>query len=117
MTEPSDLTGTDPTNDPTLRQQGQAPGGEHVPEPLSGVRGSDQADDMDPSPGTTSGADGDTAAREQLRKDLGERAPGAGTEGPGPAGDLEQTAALGATDDPEGGSIQEDGSMPAGAQP
>lgn len=51
----------------------------------AGVRGGD-ADRLD-SPGDGSGgmpsagADGETAAREQLRKDLGERAEDAGTEG------------------------------------
>ncbi len=50
--------------------------------------------------------DGDTAAREQLRRDLGERGGAAGTEA---GDDLEQSAALGATDDPRGGSIQEHG--------
>lgn len=60
------------------------------------------ADRMDPTPGTTSGADGDTAAREQLRSDLGERPPGADRED---GDDLEQAAALGETDDPGDGSL------------
>jgi hypothetical protein len=70
------------------------------------------ADRLD-SPGEGSGgvplagADGDTASREALRKDLGERAPDAGTE---EGGGLEQAAAVGETDDPQGGSIQEHGS-------
>lgn len=55
------------------------------------------------------GADGETAAREELRKDLGERPEGADVES---GDDLEQAAALGATDDPEGGSIQAHGSNP-----
>ncbi len=83
---------------------------EHVPEPEGGVRGVDQVDDMDNDPGhgTTSGADGDTAAREQMRKDLGERSADADTEG----GDaLEQAAAIGETDDPQGGSIQAHGAV------
>ena len=52
----------------------------------AGVRGG-SADRMDP-PGEGAGgvpgagADGETAAREQLRKDLGERAESAGTEAP-----------------------------------
>lgn len=80
----------------------------HVPEPEGGVRGVDQVDDMDNDPGhgTTTGADGDTAAREQMRKDLGERPADADSEG----GDsLEQSAAIGATGDPLGGSIQPNG--------
>jgi len=76
------------------------------------VSGGD-ADRMDPSgPGTggvPSGADGETAAREQLRKDLGERSPDGDTE---EGAELEQDAALGETDDPQGGSIQEHGSRP-----
>lgn len=55
------------------------------------------------------GADGGTEQREQLRKDLGERAEGQGEEG---GDDLEQAAALGETDDPQGGSIQGHGSRP-----
>jgi hypothetical protein len=81
------------------------------PEP--GVRGGDAADRMD-SPGEGSGglpaagADGQTAAREQLRKDLGERDGSLGTE---EGGELEQAAALGETDDPAGGSLQQHGSQ------
>jgi hypothetical protein len=56
------------------------------------------------------GADGETGAREQLRKDLGERSPDMGTEA---GDDLEQAAAIGETDDPQGGSIQGHGSRPA----
>ena len=55
------------------------------------------------------GADGVTAAREELRKDLGERAGSLGEE---TGDDLEQAAAVGETDDPQGGSIQEHGSRP-----
>ena len=69
-----------------------------------GVRGGD-ADRMDPGPlgGVPSaGAGGETATREQLRKKLGERSPDAGTE---QGDDLEQAAAIGETDDPQGGSI------------
>ena len=86
-------------------------GTEHVPTPPDGVRGADQGDAMDPEPGhgTTTGADGETAAREGLRQDLGERSEGTGTEA---GDDLEQAAAIGETDDPQGGSIQ-----PGGAQP
>ena len=94
--------------DPTVTQEGSTVHGDHVPTPAGGVRGVDQVDAVDPSPGhgTTTGADGETGAREQLRKDLGERAPQTGTEA---GDDLEQAAALGATDDPQGGSIQADG--------
>ena len=74
-----------------------------------GVRGG-SADRMDPGPpgGVPSGADGETGAREELRRKLGERPVGAGTE---EGGDLEQAAAIGETDDPQGGSIQEHGSQ------
>jgi hypothetical protein len=80
-----------------------------------GVRGGDATDRMDsPGPGSggvpAAGADGQTGAREDLRKDLGERRQDAGTED---GDDLEQGAALGETDDPQGGSIQEHGSRPA----
>ena len=80
-----------------------------------GVRGGDAADRMDsPGPGSGglpgAGADGETGAREQLRQDLGERSAELGTEADG---DLEQAAAIGETDDPQGGSIQEHGSRPA----
>ena len=93
----------------TSYQEGRDLQDRHVPTPPSGVRGADQAADMDPSHGTQTGADGDTAAREQLRKDLGERPADAGEE----VGDgLEQGAAVGETDDPQGGSIQEHGSRP-----
>lgn len=76
-----------------------------VPTPPGGVRGVDQVEAMDAAPGegTTSGADGQTQAREQMRRDLGERTGGVEDN------DLEQSAALGATDDPEGGSIQPGG--------
>lgn len=81
----------------------------------AGVRGGDAAERMDsPGPGSggvpAAGADGQTEAREELRKDLGERSEQMGTEG---GDDLEQAAAIGETDDPQGGSIQEHGSRPA----
>ena len=105
MTEPTPQTSDDTRND--------APQPSGLEEP--GVRGGNAADRMD-SPGAGSGglagagADGETGAREALRKDLGERSPGMGTED----GDaLEQAAAVGETDDPQGGSIQEHGSRPA----
>ncbi len=110
MTNPTSTDGYTP-GDNTTTQEGPSPTAEHVPTPPSGVRGADQVDAMDSAPGhgTTTGADGETAAREQLRRDLGERPPGAGTE----EGDaLEQGAALGPTDDPQGGSIQQRGSQP-----
>jgi hypothetical protein len=77
----------------------------------AGVRGGDP-DRLD-SPGEGSGgvpsagADGETEAREELRKDLGERSEAAGRED---GADLEQAAAVGETDDPRDGSIQELGS-------
>jgi hypothetical protein len=79
-----------------------------------GVLGGDALDRMDsPGPGSGGlaggGADGETGAREQLRKDLGERDASLGAE---EGGELEQTAAVGETDDPQGGSIQGSGSRP-----
>jgi hypothetical protein len=81
---------------------------------VGGVQGG-SADRLDsPGPGSGgvpgAGADGQTAAREQLREDLGERASTAGRE---TGEDLEQSARLGQTDDPQGGSIQESGGAPA----
>lgn len=80
----------------------------------AGVRGGDAADRMDsPGPGSGGlpggGADGETAAREDLRASLGERSATAGRED---GVDLEQAAAVGETDDPQGGSLQEHGSRP-----
>lgn len=102
----------DTAADAIVTQEGTSVHGDHVPTPAGGVRGVDQVDAMDSAPGhgTTTGADGETAAREQLRKDLRERAPQTGTEA---GDDLEQAAALGATDDPQGGSIQPDGAAGA----
>ena len=105
MTEPMPQTSDNTRND--------APAPSGLEEP--GVRGGDAADRMDsPGPGSGglpgAGADGETAAREQLRIDRGERPAGAGTEA---GGDLEQAAAIGETDDPQGGSLQEHGSAPA----
>ena len=79
-----------------------------MPEPSSGVRGADQVEAFDNAPGegTTTGADGETPAREALRKDLGERAGSAGEESDG---ELEQGNAVGPTDDPQGGSLQQHG--------
>jgi hypothetical protein len=75
----------------------------------TGVRGG-PADRMDAAPGSggvpAAGADGQTGAREALRSELGERSPQAGTED---ATSLEQAAALGPTDDPQGGSLQHGG--------
>ena len=105
MTEPMPQTSDDTRND--------APQPSGLEEP--GVRGGDAADRMDSAgPGSGglpgAGADGETGAREQLRKDLGERSPQMGSEA---GDDLEQAAAIGETDDPQGGSIQEHGSRPA----
>jgi hypothetical protein len=105
MTEPTPQTGDNTSTD--------APRPSGVDEP--GVRGGDAADRMDSAgPGSGglpgAGADGETGAREALRKDLGERSPQMGTED---GDDLEQAADIGETDDPQGGSIQEHGSRPA----
>ena len=79
-----------------------------------GVLGGDATDRMDsPGPGSGGlpggGADGETGAREQLRKDLGERSAGMGEQS---GDDLQQAAAIGETDDSTGGSIQEQGGRP-----
>ena len=105
MTEPMPQTGDNTRND--------APQPSGLDEP--GVRGGDAADRMDSAgPGSGglagAGADGETGAREDLRKELGERSPQMGTEH---GDELEQAAAVGETDDPQGGSIQEHGSRPA----
>ena len=105
MTEPLPQTSDNTRND-AARPSG-------LEEP--GVRGGDAADRMDaagPHSGgmPSAGADGQTGAREALRKDLGERSADTGTE---EGDDLEQAAAIGETDDPQGGSIQERGSRPA----
>ena len=104
---------TEPTPQTSDNTRTDAPSPSGVDEP--GVRGGDAADRMD-SPGAGSGgvpaagADGVTGAREDLRKDLGERSPEMGSED---GAELEQAAAIGETDDPQGGSIQEHGSRPA----
>ncbi len=80
-------------------------GADHVPTPAGGVRGADQVDRMDPPPageGTTTGADGQTPAREQMRVAQGERSASAGREDDDA---LEQAAALGETSDPADGSL------------
>lgn len=96
--------------DNTTTQAGEAPARPEDAE--RGVLGGDP-ERMDAAPGSggmpAAGADGQTAAREQQRKDLGERSAGAGT---GDGDDLEQAAAVGETDDPQGGSIQSGGSRP-----
>ena len=107
MTEPSSSV-PEPQQSDDTRATGPQPS--TGPEP--GVRGGDAADRMDSAgPGSGGlaggGADGETRAREQLRKDLGERDGSMGTE---EGGDLEQAAAIGETDDPQGGSLQEHGS-------
>ena len=99
---------TSPTPaDSTTTREGGAPAS--AQDATTGVRGGD-ADRMDTDPGSGGvpggGADGQTAAREQQRRDLGERAESTGDE---TGGDLEQAAAIGETDDPQGGSIQPGG--------
>ena len=106
MTEPSS------TPEPQQSDDTRATGTQPSTGPEPGVRGGDAADRMDsPGPGSGglagAGADGETGAREQLRKDLGERDAAMSTED---GGELEQAAAIGETDDPQGGSIQEHGS-------
>jgi hypothetical protein len=78
MTEPLPQTSDNTSTD--------APRPSGLEEP--GVRGGDAADRMDSAgPGSGgmpgAGADGETGAREQLRKDLGERSPDMGTEAGG----------------------------------
>jgi hypothetical protein len=106
MTEPQ----TDALQDNTTTQDGLTLQSDGDP---GGVKGGNP-DRLDAAPHSggmpAAGADGQTAAREQLRKDLGERPADADTE----AGDeLEQAAATGEIDDPQGGSIQAHGSRPA----
>lgn len=74
---------TEPSSSPTDNTGTSGASPASLDEP--GVRGGDAADRM-ASPGAGSGgvagagADGGTGAREQLRKDLGERSPEMGTE-------------------------------------
>ena len=99
--QPIDNTSTSgPSPDDVLAQDAAVSGG--------------SADRMDPAGDGSgglapAGADGVTAEREGLRKDLGERS---GSMGEETGDDLEQGAAVGETDDPQGGSIQEHGSRP-----
>ena len=101
---------TETNRDNLTTSEGAAPA--RPDDAARGVLGGD-ADRMDAAPGSggvpAAGADGETAAREQLRQDLGERPTDAGTD---EGGGLEQAAALGETDDPQGGSIQAHGSHP-----
>jgi hypothetical protein len=95
---------TSPTPaDSTTTHEGGAPASPH--DAATGVRGGD-AERMDAAPGSggmpAAGADGQTEAREQLRKDLGERGPQAGTED---GTSLEQGGTVGETDDPDSGSL------------
>ncbi len=88
---------------PTLA--GGVRGADQVPTLAGGVRGADQVDRMDPpsaGEGTTTGADGQTPAREQMRVAQGERSASAGREDDDA---LEQAAALGETSDPADGSL------------
>ncbi len=91
--------------EPIPTPAGGVRGAEPVPTPAGGVRGADQVDRMDPPPageGTTTGADGQTPAREQMRVAQGERSASAGREDDDA---LEQAAALGETSDPADGSL------------
>ncbi len=89
---------TIPGGDSTSTHEGGAPASPD--DAATGVRGGDP-ERMDAAPGSggmpAAGADGSTEAREQLRKDLGERSEAAGTED---GTSLEQAGALGDTDDP-----------------
>ncbi|HVM28950.1 MAG TPA: hypothetical protein VM433_14930 [Mycobacteriales bacterium] len=100
------MTSPEP-KDSTTTTEGAAPAS--AADAAAGVRGG-SPDRMDAAPGSGglagAGADGETGAREQLRKDLDERPSDAGTE---EGGDLEQAAAIGETDDPQGGSLQPGG--------
>jgi hypothetical protein len=94
MTERS----TDQQQDNTVTRQG--PGVGRPEDAARGVSGG-SANRLDPpGPGSggvpAAGADGSTAAREQLRAGLGERSPDAGRED----GDALAQNELGATDDP-----------------
>ena len=107
MSTPSDPQASDATRTQVGRDVHDA----HVPEPAGGVRGADQVDAFDNAPGhgTTTGADGQTPDREAQRKATGERRPDAGEESDA---ELEQGAAVGPTDDPHGGSLQDPGARP-----
>lgn len=89
---------SEPTNDNLTTSEGTSPA--HPDDAARGVQGG-SPDRMDAAAGSGglagAGADGETAAREQLRKDLRERPDGAGTE---QGDDLEQAAALAETDRP-----------------
>lgn len=72
---------TSPADDNLTTQEGAAPASSD--DAARGVLGG-PAERMDAAPGSggvpAAGADGSTEAREQLRKDLGERSDDAGTE-------------------------------------
>jgi hypothetical protein len=89
-------------DDATTTREGAAR--ERAADAERGVRGGDPGR-MDAAPGSggmpSAGADGETGAREQLRKDLGERPADAGEDTGTP---LEQSP-LGATDDPGNAGI------------
>lgn len=93
---------TEPELSDNTRKSGAAP--DTADE--TGVRGGDPDRLDSPGPGSggvpAAGADGETGAREDLRTSLGERTPAAGRED---GNDLEQSAAIGETDDPRSGSI------------
>jgi len=101
---------TETERDNVTTQEGAAPA--RPDDAARGVLGGDP-ERMDAAPGSVgvpaAGADGQTEAREQLRKDRGERPADAGTES---GDDLEQAATLGETDDPQGGSSSSSGSRP-----
>ena len=98
---------SDATKDDLTTQEGASPA--RPDDAARGVLGGDP-ERMDSAPGSGglagAGDDGQTGAREQLRKDLGERPGDAGAD---EGADLEQAAAIGETDDPQGGSLQPGG--------
>ena len=91
-----------PNEDNTTTKEGAAP--ERAGDAESGVLGGDP-ERMDAAPGSggvpSAGADGETGAREALRKDLGERADDAGEDTGGPLAQGQ----LGDTDDPGAAGI------------
>lgn len=101
---------TQPNDDNLTTQEGAAPA--TADDASRGVLGGD-ADRMDAAPGSggmpSAGADGETGAREQLRKDLGERHEDAGED---TGGALAQ-GQLGDTDDPGNAGIGDGGAPTA----
>ena len=91
-----------PNDDNLTTKEGAAPA--RAGDEARGVLGGDP-ERMDAAPGSggvpSAGADGETAAREELRKDLGERPQDAGED----TGDALAQGQLGDTDDPGSAGI------------